>query len=72
MATGSVNIRYVLPVSGNGTVELRVVAPVNLDEHDREFILAVLDKVGKFAELVVPDVQAPEIPVVLRGVGGRP
>jgi hypothetical protein len=69
---GSVNVAYVLPISGNGRVELHINARLDLDEHDREFILAVLDKVGEFARLVHPPAKSPEIPAVLRGIGGRP
>jgi len=72
--SGSMSVTYVLPISGNGRVELRVNARLDLDEHDREFILAVLDKVGKFAELVHPAPEPADVPAVLRGVtaGGRP
>jgi hypothetical protein len=70
MANGSVTVDYVLPISGNGKIELRINAPLNLADHDREFILTVLAKVHSFAELVHPEPPArPEIPAVLRGVG---
>ena len=74
MPAGAVTVAYVLPISGNGKVELHINAPLALEDHDREFILAVLDKVGKFVELASPGAKGPEIPegLMLRGPGGLP
>jgi hypothetical protein len=65
MPAGSVTVTYVLPISGNGKVELHVNAPLALEDHDREFILAVLDKVGEIAGLACPGAERPEAPAAL-------
>ena len=72
MPAGSVTVTYVLPISGNGKVELHVNAPLELEDRDREFILEILEKVGEFAEIACPGAERPEIPEGLarRGPGG--
>jgi hypothetical protein len=74
MPAGSVTVTYVLPISGNSKVELHINAPLALDDHDREFILGILEQVGKLAELALPGAKKPEIPedLALRGPEGLP
>jgi hypothetical protein len=61
MPAGSVTVTYVLPLSGDGKVELHINAPLDLDDKDREFILSVLDKVGEFAGLASPGAKRPAV-----------
>jgi hypothetical protein len=54
MPNGSVTVTYVLPLSGDGKVELHINAPLALEDKDREFILSVMELVGKFAGMASP------------------
>jgi hypothetical protein len=60
MPAGSVTVTYVLPLSGDGKVELHINAPLDLEDKDREFILSVMKSVGEFAELASPGAKKPE------------
>jgi hypothetical protein len=72
MSGGHVSVHYVVPFSGAGKLELTVNAPLGVTGADSSFILKVMELVNGFAEVVCPAAAKPEVPAVLRGVGGRP
>lgn len=72
VSAGHVSVHYVVPFSGAGKLELSINAPLGVSGADASFILKVMELVNGFASTVCPAAAKPEVPGVLRGVGGRP
>jgi hypothetical protein len=70
--SGHVSVHYLVPFSGAGKMELSINAPLGVTGADSAFILKVMELVNGFATITCPAAAKPEIPAVLRGVGGRP
>lgn len=67
-----IHIEYDVPVSPAGHVRLVIDTSPHPSQLDAQFIIDVLGRVAEFAQIAAPAAVAPEIPSVLRGVGGRP
>lgn len=70
--SGHVSVHYVVPFSDAGKLELSINAPLSVPDSDASFILKVMELVNGFASITCLAAAKPEVPAMLRGVGGRP
>jgi hypothetical protein len=69
--SGHVTVHYVVPFSGAGKLELSINTTLGVTGADASFILKVMELVNGFVTVACPAAARPEVPAMLRGVGGR-